>query len=102
MAAFVELGEEVAALLFGKIPVRQQHGDRPLTAQREQSGELPEVIGIEFNPVRCGFQGGEDVWLNDVLNVGVRPDRLVALARARFEAAGSLRRRMKTPEAAVP
>lgn len=43
-----------------------------------------------FNPVRCGFTGGEDVWLNDVLNVGVRPDRLVELARARFEAAGGV------------
>eukprot|EP00966_Prymnesium_polylepis_P224003 5182218-Prymnesium_polylepis.1 len=50
--------------------------------------EVDEVIGIEFNPVRCGFPGGEDVWLNDVLNVGVRPERLVALARARFEANG--------------
>lgn len=52
--------------------------------------EVDDVIGIEFNPVRCGFPGGEDVWLNDVLNVGVRPERLVALARARFEANGGV------------
>ena len=52
--------------------------------------DVDEVIGIEFNPVRCGFPGGEDVWLNDVLNVGVRPDRLIALARQRFEAAGGV------------
>ena len=50
--------------------------------------EAEEVIGIEFNPVRCGFAGGEDVWLTDVLNVGVRPDVLIATARARFEARG--------------
>ena len=36
------------------------------------------MIGIEFNPVRCGFAGGEDVWLTDVLNVGVKPEVLVA------------------------
>ena len=40
--------------------------------------EVEQVIGIEFNPVRCGFAGGEDVWLTDVLNVGVKPEVLVA------------------------
>jgi lycopene cyclase CruP len=38
--------------------------------------EVEQVIGIEFNPVRCGFAGGEDVWLTDVLNVGVKPEVL--------------------------
>jgi len=52
--------------------------------------ELAQVIGIEFNPVRCGFPGGQDVWLNDVLNVGVRPEPLIVLSRARFEAAGGV------------
>jgi len=50
--------------------------------------EAEQVIGIEFNPVRCGFAGGEDVWLTDVLNVGVKPEVLIETARARFEAAG--------------
>ena len=50
--------------------------------------EAEEVIGIEFNPVRCGFAGGEDVWLTDVLNVGVRPQVLIGHARARLEASG--------------
>ena len=50
--------------------------------------EAEEVIGIEFNPVRCGFAGGEDVWLTDVLNVGVRPQVLIGHARARLEAHG--------------
>ena len=31
--------------------------------------EVEQVIGIEFNPVRCGFAGGEDVWLTDVLKL---------------------------------
>ena len=41
--------------------------------------EVEQVIGIEFNPVRCGFAGGEDVWLTDVLNVGVKPEGRVRL-----------------------
>lgn len=46
--------------------------------------EVEGVIGKEFNPVRCGFLGGRDVWTLDVLNLGVRPDRLIALARLVF------------------
>jgi len=50
--------------------------------------DLEDVIGIEFNPMRVGFLGGEDIWINDVLNVGVRPSALVAAARRTFEAKG--------------
>ena len=28
--------------------------------------------------VRAGFHGGADVWTRDVLNLGVRPDKLIA------------------------
>lgn len=31
--------------------------------------------------VRAGFHGGEDVWTQDVLNLGVRPDKLIAKVR---------------------
>ncbi len=40
--------------------------------------EAEECIGIEFNPVRAGFHGGQDVWTRDVLNLGVRPDKAIA------------------------
>ena len=40
--------------------------------------EAEECIGIEFNPVRAGFRGGQDVWTRDVLNLGVRPDEAIA------------------------
>lgn len=33
-------------------------------------------------------QGGEDVWTTDVLNLGIRPDKLIETVRRRFEAAG--------------
>ena len=48
------------------------------------------MIGIEFNPVRCGFAGGEDVWLTDVLNVGVKPE-----VRARVRVRVRLRVRLR-------
>lgn len=54
------------------------------------SSDLAAVIGIEFNPMRCGFPGGDDVWLSDVLNVGVRPAALLDAARRRFEEAGGV------------
>ena len=40
--------------------------------------EAEDCIGIEFNPVRAGFHGGQDVWTRDVLNLGVRPDKALA------------------------
>lgn len=41
--------------------------------------EAEAVIAVEFNPVRVGFHGGADVWTRDVLNLGVKPDKLIAL-----------------------
>ena len=43
--------------------------------------EAEECISSEFNPVRAGFRGSPDVWTRDVLNLGVRPDRIIAQVR---------------------
>lgn len=43
--------------------------------------EAEACISSEFNPVRAGFRGGPDVWTRDVLNLGVRPDKIIATAR---------------------
>jgi flavin-dependent dehydrogenase len=90
-------GLRVAVLEAGQLRGREQdwNASRKEVMELVAAGvitadELEQVIGIEFNPVRCGFVGGKDVWLNDVLNVGVRPERLIALARARFEEAGGV------------
>lgn len=48
--------------------------------------EAEECIGIEFNPVRAGFHGGQDVWTRDVLNLGVRPDKAIAKVLLRSSA----------------
>lgn len=51
-------------------------------------GEAEDIISIEFNPIRCGFRGSPDVWVEDVLNLGVSPVKAIELVRRRFEAAG--------------
>ena len=53
--------------------------------------EAEECIGVEFNPVRAGFAGGEDVWTRNVLNLGVRPDKLIAKVHARHATGNPLR-----------
>ena len=47
---------------------------------------------IEFNPIRCGFNGSgrEDLVTRDILNCGVSPARLVRACRRRFEEAGGV------------
>lgn len=49
-----------------------------------------EVIGVEFNPNRCGFKGGVEVWVEDILNLGVSPLRLIELVKQRFVKMGGL------------
>ncbi len=50
--------------------------------------ELQDVISSEFNPVRVGFDGGDDIWVEDVLNIGVSPERLLATLKLKFINAG--------------
>lgn len=35
--------------------------------------EIEQAIVTEFNPTRIGFKGSKDIWVNDVLNIGVSP-----------------------------
>jgi lycopene cyclase CruP len=50
--------------------------------------ELAAVISSEFNPVRVGFNGGADIWVEDVLNIGVSPARLLETLKQKFINAG--------------
>ncbi len=50
--------------------------------------ELAAVISSEFNPVRVGFNGGQDIWVEDVLNIGVSPARLLETLKQKFINAG--------------
>ncbi|WP_017324505.1 NAD(P)/FAD-dependent oxidoreductase [Synechococcus sp. PCC 7336] len=50
--------------------------------------ELEQAIATEFNPVRLSFLGGEDIWVRDVLNLGVDPVFLLETLKTRFLASG--------------
>ncbi|GFR41663.1 hypothetical protein Agub_g2405, partial [Astrephomene gubernaculifera] len=52
--------------------------------------ELRAAVVSEFNPIRVGFVGGQDMWTQDVLNLGVHPKRLLESLRRRFEQAGGV------------
>lgn len=41
-------------------------------------GEAEDCIASEFNPVRAGFHGGKDIWTQNILNLGIRPDQIIA------------------------
>jgi hypothetical protein len=43
--------------------------------------EAEQCVSIEFNPIRAGFDGSEDIWVRDVLNLGFSPVTAVELVR---------------------
>ncbi|MEH2322139.1 MAG: FAD-dependent oxidoreductase [Nostoc sp.] len=50
--------------------------------------ELESAIATQYNPARVSFAGGTEVWVEDVLNIGVDPVYLLATLKTRFLAAG--------------
>ena len=49
--------------------------------------ELEQAISTEYNPARVGF-GGKDIWVEDVLNIGVDPVYLLDRLKHKFLQAG--------------
>ncbi len=52
------------------------------------SAELEQTIATEYNPARICFHEGVEVWVEDVLNVGVDPVFLLETLKTKFLAAG--------------
>lgn len=50
--------------------------------------ELEQAIATEYNPARVGFGGGKDIWVKDVLNIGVDPVYLLDQLKQKFLVAG--------------
>ncbi|XP_075479804.1 uncharacterized protein LOC142520631 isoform X2 [Primulina tabacum] len=46
--------------------------------------DIDHVTTASFNPNRCGFEGKGEIWVNDILNLGVSPARLIEIMRKRF------------------
>ena len=53
--------------------------------------ELETAIATEYNPARVSFFGGKDIWVKDVLNIGVDPVFLLETLKTKFiESGGKL------------
>ena len=52
--------------------------------------ELEKAIATEYNPARVGFLGGKDIWVKDVLNIGVDPVYLLETLKNKFLAWGGV------------
>lgn len=50
--------------------------------------ELETAIATDYNPARIHFDGGDDLWIRDVLNVGIDPIYLLNTLKQRFLASG--------------
>ncbi|MEH2347574.1 MAG: FAD-binding oxidoreductase [Nostoc sp.] len=50
--------------------------------------ELSSAIATKYNPARVSFAGGTEVWVENVLNIGVDPVYLLATLKTRFLAVG--------------
>lgn len=48
------------------------------------SQELERAIATEYNPARVSFHGGENIWVEDVLNIGIDPVYLLETLKNRF------------------
>lgn len=52
------------------------------------TAELEKAIATEYNPARVSFHQGTEVWVRDVLNIGVDPVYLLETLKSKFLAAG--------------
>ena len=50
--------------------------------------ELEQAIATEYNPARVSFHEGQEVWVEDVLNIGVDPVCLLEQLKQKFLQAG--------------
>jgi lycopene cyclase CruP len=52
--------------------------------------ELETAIATEYNPARLSFPNTPDIWVKDVLNIGVDPVYLLETLKTRFLAVGGM------------
>lgn len=52
--------------------------------------ELERVMVTEYNPVRIRFPQSQDIWVRDILNIGVDPVYLLETLKNRFIQAGGI------------
>eukprot|EP00850_Spirogloea_muscicola_P016445 SM000133S26811 [mRNA] locus=s133:213044:217741:+ [translate_table: standard] len=95
--ALVMKGHKVAIIERGKLQGRKQDWNISRKELQEladmgvlTAAEIQAAISIEFNPSRCGFHEGGEIWVKDILNLGISPAKVVESAKQRFLAAGGV------------
>ncbi len=90
-AALVQRGWRVALVERGILRGRDQEWNisrKELTVFLQlgllTEEELEGAIATEYNPARLAFHKGMELWVEDVLNIGVNPVRLLELLKEKF------------------
>lgn len=52
--------------------------------------DIEEATAKKFNPNRCGFEGKGEIWVEDILNLGVSPAKLIEVVKKRFISLGGV------------
>lgn len=93
--ALAQLGWRVALLERGILRGRDQEWNisrKELEVFLELNllcaAELEQAIATQYNPARVSFLDGPELWVQDVLNIGVDPVFLLETLKVRFLAAG--------------
>ena len=94
-AALQQLGWEVILIERGVLKGREQEWN--ISRQELETfielnllseAELEQAIATEYNPARIGFKEKQEVWVEDVLNIGVDPVYLLERLKQKFLQAG--------------
>ncbi|MEB3308851.1 MAG: FAD-binding oxidoreductase [Snowella sp.] len=93
--ALQQKGWKVALMERGQLRGRAQEWNisrQELTAFLDldllTEAELETAIATEYNPARISFHQGYELWVKDVLNIGVDPVYLLETLKQKFLAAG--------------
>ncbi|MEO1148242.1 MAG: FAD-binding oxidoreductase [Cyanobacteria bacterium J06638_22] len=97
-STLVQRGWRVALLERGILRGRDQEWNISRREMKElvdlgllTEAELEEAIASEYNPGRIAFHKGTELWVRDVLNIGVDPVFLLDTLKTKFlEAGGTL------------
>jgi len=93
--ALAQLGWRVALIERGILRGREQEWNISrqelevfLELNLLSAAELEQAIATQYNPARISFLDGPELWVRDVLNIGIDPVFLLETLKQRFLAAG--------------
>ncbi|XP_014502806.1 uncharacterized protein LOC106763127 [Vigna radiata var. radiata] len=55
-----------------------------------EKDDIERATAVKFNPNRCGFERKGDIWVSDILNLGVSPEKLIEIVKTRFISLGGV------------